>query len=130
MPSLARAEIQSGYRCTTTQTFTWPVEAPNGSKVEHTARITIESYNTDDYLAKVASAMAAWKSCRQILHRKFDDDWRQIGFAGAPYPGERRPLKICEDFYEKPELFTCVAVTRPVDLDQNSIVIIEKIILR
>lgn len=134
MSVMASAEVQNGYRCATTQVFTWPVKTPAGTDVEHTVRVTMESYSDNDYQAKISAAQSAWKVCRQTLGQKFNEDWRALGFESAPKPidefGEQRPPKICIDIYKRPDLFECLQVSRQAMPGEDPFVLVEATILK
>ena len=134
--SHAQAEVQSqqGYRCITIQTFLWPMKNPSGLDVVHTVRVVMESYSTDDYQAKISAAQAAWKTCRQTLGIRFDEDWSALGADRAPFPpdefGQPRPPKICETIYKRPDLYECNHVARQADQTADPFVLIENVILK
>jgi hypothetical protein len=131
--STARADVQKGFRCSTTQAFIWPILGPHGEQLEHTVRVVMESYGTDDF-TEMSAAQAAWKVCRDALGRQFDEDWRQFGFARAPLPidevGEQKQPRMCETRYKNPALYLCEEVTRQGNATDDLFVLVEKTILK
>ncbi len=134
--SYAQAKVQNGMRCTTTQTFTWPVANPDGKFIEHTVKITMDFYGEETQeLQTISSAQAAWKTCNQTFGQKFNEDWRELGLDSAPFPidefGQSRPPKICVTIYKQPELYRCEQVTRePSDLSKDPFVLVERTVLK
>lgn len=113
----AKALAETVVNCQTIQSFTWPIKEPHGLMVVKTAFISMDwplSGNSIE-LAKGRSAQAAWKSCRRNLGDQFRAHWSQLGVP-LPIPldefGQARPPRMCEDSYNRPDLYTCALVER------------------
>lgn len=115
LPAKALAETVAS--CQTTQSYTWPIKDPNGLMITKTAVISLDLPVSDlsEKAAKKRSAQAAWKTCRRNLGEQFLAHWTQLG-STLPFPldefGEARPPTMCEDYFNRPDLYTCSLIER------------------
>lgn len=114
LPVKALAEVV--VNCKTTQAYTWPMKDPNGLPVSKVASISIDwPVSGTSETAKGRSAQVAWKSCRRNLGDQFRNHWSQLGFPlQLPQDefGRLRMPRMCEDYHDRPDLYTCFVVER------------------
>ena len=123
LPPVSNAQIVKGIRCTTTQSFVWPLKDPNGIQVEKTTTVSHEELMDDLNLAKLFAGQGAWKKCRQNLGSQFKAHWNQFGVETAPFPkdefGDPRSPRICFSFVSYKNLYSCEEISEPTLKNDN-----------